>query len=233
VILNRLGGGDAILIGVYNAVLTIDCHARPDIHSIADLKGHTIAVTRLATSSYFAGVMTLASAGLKPEDVTWLQSGGVSESAAVLMAGQADAAMIGYPSSLQVVQAGYPRLASPAQLGEYGLFPNNAIAVRDAWLREPANHDVALRFLRAVNHGLQVARTDDAALRRVLRKYTQIEDEGTLQATVDYTREYFPTTLRVDERGIRNALRLLDHPAAADADPRQFFDNSLVDQIAG
>jgi ABC-type nitrate/sulfonate/bicarbonate transport system substrate-binding protein len=217
------------LIGVYNAVLTIDCHARPEIHAIAELKGRTIAVTRLATSSYFAGVMTLASAGLKPEDVAWLQSGGVSESAAVLLAGQADAAMIGYPTTLQAAQAGYPRLASPAQLGEYGLFPNNAIAARDTWLREPPNREVARRFLRAVNGGLEIARTDDAALQRVFRKYTQIDDE----ATINYTREYFPTTLRVDERGIRNALRLLDHPGAPNADPQQFYDNSLVDQIEG
>jgi NitT/TauT family transport system substrate-binding protein len=230
--LNRLGGGDLLLIGVHQGFFTIDAYAPPEIRSIADLKGRRIAVTRVGTSTYFAAVAALASAGLKPDDVAFVQSGGVSESATVLVAGQADAAMIGYPAAMRVEQAGFPRLFSFADLGDYGLYPTAVIAVPESWLREPRNRDIALRFLRALSAGLQIARTDPATFKRVVGQYTQTEDEPTLQATYDYLRAYFPQSLRVGERAILNALQLIDHPAARDADPKQFYDNSLVDEIS-
>ncbi|HLH22275.1 MAG TPA: hypothetical protein VK066_07115 [Chloroflexota bacterium] len=37
-LLNRLGGGDILLIGTFYSVLAIDCYARPEMHSIAELK---------------------------------------------------------------------------------------------------------------------------------------------------------------------------------------------------
>jgi hypothetical protein len=92
---------------------------------------------------------------------------------------------------------------------------------------------VALRFLRALHEGLHVSKTDAAAFKRVLRKYAQTDDEAVLQATFEYYRDYFPDSMRVDERAIRNALRLSDHPAAKDADPRTFYDNSLLDTFGG
>ena len=231
-ILNRLGGGDLLLIGVHQGFFTIDAYAPPEIRSIADLKGRRIAVTRVGTSTYFAAVAALASAGLKPDDVAFVQAGGVPEAASVLMAGQADAAMIGYPAAMRVEQAGFPRLFSFADLGDYGLYPTAVIAAPESWLREPRNRDIALRFLRALNAGLQVARTDVATFKRVVGQYTQTDDEATLQATFDYLRAYFPESLRVGERAIANALHLIDHPAARDADPKQFYDNSLVDEIS-
>jgi NitT/TauT family transport system substrate-binding protein len=232
VVHNRLGGGELLLIGCHECFFTIDAYARPELRGVSDLKGRTIAVTRIGTSSYFAGVAALASAGIKPDEVGFIQSGGVGESAAVLMAGQADAAMIGYPAAIRVEQAGFPRLFSFADLGDYGLYPTAVTAVRDSWLREPRNRDIALRFLRALNAGLQTARTDQAVFKRVVGKYTQTDDEPTLDATFEYFRTYLPQNLRVDEHAIRNTLDLLDHPSARDADPRQFYDNSLVDELA-
>ena len=231
-ILNRLGGGDLLLVGVHQGFFTIDAYAPPDIRSIADLKGRRIAVTRVGTSTYFAAVAALASAGLKPDDVAFVQAGGVPESATVLMAGQADAAMIGYPAAIRVEQAGFPRLFTFTELGDYGLYPTAVIAVPEGWLREPRNRETALRFLRALTAGLQIARGDPATFKRVVGQYTQTDDEATLQATYDYLRAYLPQNLRVGERAIVNALQLIDHPAARDADPKQFYDNSLVDEIS-
>ncbi|HZU07598.1 MAG TPA: ABC transporter substrate-binding protein [Chloroflexota bacterium] len=231
VLLNRLGGGDLLLIGMHMGFFVIDAYAKPEIRSIADLKGRRIAVTRIGTSTYFAGVAALASAGIKPDEVSFVQSGGVNESLAVLMAGGADAAMIGYPAGLRAEQAGFPRLFTFAELGAYGLYPTAVVATRDSWLREPRNRDIALRFLRALNEGLQLARTNEAAFKRAIRQYMQIEDEAMLQATFEYFRMYLPPSLRVEERAIQNALQFIDHPAAREADPRQFIDNSLVEAL--
>jgi hypothetical protein len=52
-----------------------------------------------------------------------------------------------------------------------------------------------------------------------------------LRATFEYYRKYFGDTLKVTERSYANLLQLLDHPKAKDADPKQFFNNSLLEQI--
>jgi NitT/TauT family transport system substrate-binding protein len=230
--LSRLGGSDITIIGTHGKSFSIGAWAKPEIRAISDLKGRTIAVTRFSSASHFAAIAMLASAGLAPEDVAFLQSGGVSESLAMLLSGQVDAAMISPPASLEAERAGYPRLAALWELGDYGLFPEEAIVVREQWVQEPANRDLTLRFLRAFDEAMALARTDAEATKRALAKYTQVEDPALLQGTFEFYQQFFPPTLRVDERTVANMLRTLDQPGAKDADPRQFFDNSLVDAIS-
>ncbi|MGZ9172116.1 MAG: hypothetical protein ACXW52_10970 [Candidatus Binatia bacterium] len=52
-----------------------------------------------------------------------------------------------------------------------------------------------------------------------------------LQASFEFFKDQFPQTLRVDERSYANLLRYLDHPKAAAADPKEFFDNRLLNDI--
>jgi ABC-type nitrate/sulfonate/bicarbonate transport system substrate-binding protein len=140
--------------------------------------------------------------------------------------------MMGPPQNLEAEKAGFHRLAALWDLGDYGRFPEEAIIVRESWLREPGHRDIALRFLRAFDEGFTLAKTDAAVTKNVLREYTRTDDEAVLQATFEFYSRFFPESLRVDERSVANMLRTLDQPGASEADPRQFFDNSLVDEIS-
>ena len=97
VVLNRFSGGDLLTIGAQTGVYTNDCFAKPEIKSIRDLKGKTIAVTRFGTSTHFAGLSTLRLGGLKPTDVVFVQLGASGEREAALSSGKVDATMLGYP----------------------------------------------------------------------------------------------------------------------------------------
>ena len=85
VVLNRFGGGDLITIGAQTGIYTIDCFSKPEIKSIRDLKGRTVAVTRFGTSTHFAGLSTLRLGGLKPTDVVFVQLGASGEREAALL----------------------------------------------------------------------------------------------------------------------------------------------------
>ena len=230
VVLNRFSGGDLITIGAQTGVYTTDCFAKPEIKSIRDLKGKTIAVTRFGTSTHFAGLSMLHLGGLKPTDVVFIQIGGSSEAIAGLSSGRVDAAMLGYPASEVALKKGFRQLTVLAK-GEDGAFPTTAIAARESWLKDSKNREIALNFLRAFTDGLTLARTNVALSKKVLRKYTRVDDEAVLQATFEYYKKYFGDTLKVDEKSYANLLQLLDHPKAKDADPKRFFDNSLLEQI--
>ncbi len=230
VVLNRLGGGDLITIGAQTGVYTTDCFAKPEMKSVNDLKGKTVGVTRFGTSTHFAALSMLRSAGLKPTDVTFIQIGGSAEAIAALRGGRLDAAMLGYPASEVALKNGFIQLSYLAKT-ENGAFPTTAIVARESWLKDTRNREVAMNFLRAFTEGLLLAKSDATISKKVLRKYTRVDDDGILMSTFDYYRKFFGDSLRINERSYANLLQLVDHPKAKGADPKQFFDNSLIDQI--
>ena len=229
IISSRLAGSDLIAIASPLSVLTIDAWAKPEIKSVSDLRGKRIGVTRFGASTHFAGLSMLDSAGIKPNEVVFIQNGGVGESLAALLGGRVDASMIGYPFGLRAKSAGFPLLFRPMD-SDYGLFPTAVIAARESWLKDPKNRKLAVDFLRALNEGLQVTRESPNAVKRALRKYTRVDDEALLQGSVEYFREAFPTTLRTPEKAMANALKFIDHPKAKQYDVTQAFDNSLVNE---
>ena len=227
IISSRLAGSDLIAIGCPLPVLTIDAWARPEIKSVNDLRGKRIGVTRFGASTHFAGLSMLDSAGIKPNEVVFIQNGGVGESLAALIGGRVDASMIGYPFGLRAKSAGFPLLFRPMD-SDYGLFPTAVIATRESWLKEPKNRRLAVDFLRALNEGLMLTRESADAVKRALKKYTRVDDEALLQGSFEYFHEAFPKTLRTPEKAMANALKFIDHPKAKQYDVTQSFDNSLV-----
>jgi len=230
IISSRLAGSDLIAIACPLPVLTIDAWAKPEIKSVSDLRGKRIGVTRFGASTHFAGLSMLDSAGIKTNEVTFIQNGGVGESLAALLGGRVDATMIGYPFGLKAKSAGFPLLFRPMD-SEYGLFPTAVIAARESWLKDPKNRKLAVDFLRALNEGLQLTRESPNAVKQALRKYIRVNDEALLQGSVEYFRDAFPSSLRTREKVMTNALKFIDHPKAKQYDVTQSFDNSLVDEI--
>ena len=230
IISSRLAGSDLIAIACPLPVLTIDAWAKPEIKSVTDLRGKRIGVTRFGASTHFAGLSMLDWAGIKPNEVTFIQNGGVGESLAALIGGRVDATMIGYPFGLRAKSAGFPLLFRPMD-SEYGLFPTAVIAARESWLKDPKNRKLAVDFLRALNEGLQLTRESPNAVKQALRKYIRVNDEALLQGSVEYFRDAFPSSLRTREKVMTNALKFIDHPKAKQYDVTQSFDNSLVDEI--
>jgi len=113
VISSRLSGSDLIAIASPLPVLTIDGWSRPEIKSIADVRGKRIGVTRFGASSYFSALSMLESGGVKPNEVVFIQNGGVGESYAALAGGRVDVCMIGYPFGLNAKNAGFNLLFRP------------------------------------------------------------------------------------------------------------------------
>ena len=229
VISSRLSGSDLVAIASPLPVLTIDGWSKPEIKSISDLRGKRVGVTRFGASSYFSALSMLESGGVKPNEVTFIQNGGVGESLAALMGGRVDVCMIGYPFGLNAQNAGFQLLFRPSQT-EYGLFPTAVIAARESWLRDAKNRRVAIGFLRALNEGLLLARENAAVTKKALKKFTRTDDDASLQGSYEFYKDAFPPTLKVVEKAMANALKFVDHPKAKQFDVRQSLDNSLVDE---
>ena len=229
VIASHLSGSDLIAIASPLPVLTIDGWSRPEIKSIDDVRGKRVGVTRFGASSYFAALSMLEAGGVKPNEVTFIQNGGVGESFAALQGGRVDVCMIGYPFGLNAKNAGFNLLFRPSQT-DYGLFPTAVLGARESWLKDPRNHKLTLDFLRAMAEAQQFARDNATVSKRALKKFTRVGDEALLQGSFEYYREAFPRSIRVNEKAMANALKFVEHPKAKQFDVRQSFDNSFVDE---
>jgi ABC-type nitrate/sulfonate/bicarbonate transport system substrate-binding protein len=229
VIASRLSGSDLIAIASPLPVLTIDGWSKPEIKSISDVRGKRIGITRFGASSYFSALSMLEFGGVKPNEVVFVQNGGVGESYAALNGGRVDVCMIGYPFGLNAKNAGFNLLFRPSQT-EYGLFPTAVIAARESWLKDTKNRKVAVDFLRALHEGQLFARDNAAVTKRALKKFTRVDDDASLQGSFEYYREAFPSSIRVLDKAMANALKFVEHPKAKQYDVKQSFDNSLVDE---
>src|ERR1051325_9241897 len=88
VIASHVSGSDLIAIASPLPVLTVDGWSRPEIKSVSDVRGKRIGVTRFGSSTYFAALSMLESAGIKPNEVVFIQNGGLGESCAALQGAQ-------------------------------------------------------------------------------------------------------------------------------------------------
>lgn len=229
VISSRLAGSDLIAIASPLPVLTIDGWAKPEIGSIAQVRGKRIGITRFGASTHFAALSMLESAGVKSNEAVFIQNGGVGESLAALLNGRVDVAMAGDPYGSKAKNAGFHLLFRPAQT-EYGLFPTSVVVARESSLKDIRSRRVAVDFLRALHEGTRLARENAAVTKKALKRFTRVEDDAALQATFESFKDAFSASLRVPEKAMAHAQKFVDHPKAKQADVKLFFDNTLIDE---
>ncbi len=106
--------------------------SRPDINSIADLKGKKIGVLDTTSINYPQALLVLKHAGLGASDVSVVTAGGQSSRLAALVAGRIDATPLSHTAWLQLQSQGYHLLWDyTKQTGN--LYDDNAFAMK-SWL---------------------------------------------------------------------------------------------------
>ena len=105
-------GDDLRLVAQVERTTVLDLIATPDIESISQLRGQTLAVD--APDNGFAIVLRkiLADAGLSATDYLLASAGGIAQRFAAVSEGRAAAALLGPPWSYEGLAAGLVRLTS-------------------------------------------------------------------------------------------------------------------------
>lgn len=224
-----LGGADVVMIGTLVPVFVTALFSRPEITSVADLRGKSIAVTGIGTTTDFAGRVALRRAGLEPlRDVAIIQAGGAPEVLAAIQSGNVAGGVLTAPNTLRAREAGLRELVDLTALRiPYEQAP---LGTTRRFIEEQPSTIRA--FLRAVTEGIAVAKQDRALAKRVLASYTRVDDDALLEETYRlYVEGALPRVPYVTREGVQTILELLDHPRAKEAMPEQFFDNRFVHEL--
>jgi NitT/TauT family transport system substrate-binding protein len=116
----------------------------PEIRRVEDLVGKTVAVDRLATLQDIVGRDLVKKKGVNPEQVTFIQTGSVSNSVQSLSQGTVAAAVLSLPHNVVMTQKGYRELASATEFNMRSA--SGGIATREAKLKqEPAQVKTVIR----------------------------------------------------------------------------------------
>ena len=224
-----LRGADLVLIGNTGNSLVFSIMSRPEIKQPANLKGKRVGVTRLGGSTDWALDAALKHWGLERRDLMVVQTGGMPEGLAGLIAGVFDAVVLSPPSNFKAAKAGMHELVDVGQLKI--IFPNTPLSTSESFVK--SNRDITLRFLRGFTQGLHRLRTDKEFSMKVLSKYTKVTDGETLaQLHQTYGMRYSGDRIPyVRAEGVEEILKRTPGKEARDAKAGSFFDNSVLTEL--
>lgn len=224
-----LRGADLVLVGNTGNSLVFSIMTRPELKQPANLKGKRVGVTRLGGSTDWALDAALKQWGLERREITVIQTGGMPEGLAGLMAGVFDAVVLSPPSNFRAVKAGMHELVDVGQLKI--VFPNTPVSTTQSFIK--GNRDSALRFMRGFSQGLNRLRNDKEFSMKVLSKYTKVTDTETLGQLhhtygVRYSGDRIPY---VRAEGVDEILKRTPGKEAREAKAGDFVDNSLLKDL--
>ncbi len=225
-----LNGADLRMLFASVNRLVFSIMTQPTIRQPEDLRGKTLGITRIGSSTHTAALVALQLWGLKPdEDVSLRQLQEVPAILAGMQAGQIDAGAVSPPTNARARQAGYNELINLATQGPE--YPSVAVGGPTAWI--DANQDAVRRFARAYVQGIQRFKRDKPWAIEVYRKYLKVDDPAVLDDTYNQFSSYIPMPPYVSEAGLSRLLQDLvaDDPRLVGRSASDWVDGRFVREL--
>jgi ABC-type nitrate/sulfonate/bicarbonate transport system substrate-binding protein len=147
----RLQGGGPILIASFLNSLQYRLVVRPEIRTVADLKGKHVGVAGFGLGAHRGAQIMLAKLGLNPDtEVTMLQIGGDPTRMAALLAGTIDGSVFNPPLYKRALEGGMRVLANIEDME----FPVQASALVTTDRFTKKNYDLTRRAARSSNRSM-------------------------------------------------------------------------------
>ena len=224
----KLEGADLLYIASCLPTFVFQIYARPEIKSLADLRGKTVAVTQPAASTDYAMRIVLRRNGLEPDkDVKILFSQDINAVFTSVNVGNAAAGIMSAPTSLRAKAAGLKPIVNVTELKIPFLF--TGVLSSPKIIRE--KNETVIRFLRGYIEAMAVIRKDREVTIRSLGKFLKTTDREVLESVYEEYKEVFPKSPLVTAAEVKAVLDAAKSPKAKQMKPEEFFDNALVQKI--
>ena len=155
---------------------------------------------------------------------------GVPEMLPAMAAGALHGGVMSPPTNMIAIRAGYKELAFLPQIGVS--FQHTSLATSRRYLER--NRPTALKVMRAYRAAIERIKADKAFTVKTLAKYMNTQDNVVLDYSYNTGEPLFRPLSYPTMEGIQAALDFLGdkEPKAKLAQPKDFVDASLLDEIA-
>ena len=223
-----LAGGDLVAIAVGVPTYGFSLYGRAEVKDIKSLQGKVVGIMSKGSSSEHAVIALLQRYNLLPgRDVKFVYLGGVREVVAAIDRGIVSAGVLSAPTTLIARRLGQKELVNIATLGLP--YIHSGVATRRSFARQQPER--IRSYLRAYIAAIKVANEDAETSKRALARYLVTKDAAILEEAYQTFRGVFPRIPYVAEDYIKSVLAVSDHPKAAAADPKDFFDNRFLKEL--
>ncbi len=199
------------------------------ITSIAQLKGQTIAVTRIGNADYFAWQTIAAKQGWKLDDLKFVSANDVPGQVALLKTNNVQAIAVSPPNNVLALQAGAHEILDTAVYSEPE--QNVGIATTRKYLTE--NRAAVLGVVKASVEAMARWKKDPAFVKDVIKKYLKTDDPQFLDVGYSAYTNAFPQAPYPSEAGLARVIEQVSSgtPKAKDLKPAQMIDRSFVQEL--
>lgn len=226
-----VAGEDLVFVGGLFNTYVYSLIVAPDVITPDQLRGQSVAVSRVGSSSDAAMRAALESFGLKPdEDVTILELGGQSQRVAALESGQVAGTVVSIPDSSRATEAGFHQLLDMSTLN--APYQHTAIATTRSYIQD--HREVVVAFMRAMVEAIHHMKSDRQGTMDVIARELKLDpqkDADLIAASYD---QLVPTYLQdVPEPTLPGIQTLIDqavaeNPAAANYRAAEMVDTTIL-----
>jgi ABC-type nitrate/sulfonate/bicarbonate transport system substrate-binding protein len=224
----HLAGNDIIYVGAAVDKSSLMLIGEPGVTSFPDFRGKTIATTSPGAFGEVALFQTAKEFGMRPGEDFALNYSTNSETVyAAFVSKATQGAITSPPTSLRLLDEGYPLVIDYYQRGLKIVGPG--VSVTRSFTRTHPNTIKA--FLRAYLDATKRIFDDPAYATDVSRRYTKVDDPKVLAQDYELGLKVWNKDLTVDRAAIEVVLQNSPLQNAKDADPAEFYDNSLIAEV--
>jgi len=231
VVAARVEGAEIVLLACPSNLEPIFLITRPEIKSVAELKGKSSAVTRIGSSTHFYLRAALRVVGLDADkDMTILQLGAGPEMATALESGRIAVAALNTRYAIPFLRRNWPVLVDLTKTDL--VYPSACVTGSRAFVK--AEPKVVEDFLSGYIAGIQLIKKDAAFAGRSLVKWTREKDDYVVSKSIETNARTVKAQPYVPDKGIENILKDLasrrNVPKEFYGRPELFRDNGPLDR---
>ena len=226
----KLQGADLVMVAGFLNHLQYRLVARPEIKSVAELKGKRVGVSRFGAGADRATRLLLSKLGLHPEkDVVLVQVGGAPTRLSALSANAIDAAIVDPPDHKKAQEAGMRVLANMEEMNIP--FQHTGLVTSRAQLAKAP--DIARRVIKSFVEGIHLASVNAEVPKKAFRKYMRLQQERELDDAYQILRGFMQRKPYPTLDGFKAVFTELAEqiPAAKNADPKDFVDTRILEEL--
>jgi ABC-type nitrate/sulfonate/bicarbonate transport system substrate-binding protein len=224
----HLAGADIIYVAAPVDRNSLILFGQKEITSFESLRGKAIATTFPGAFGEIAVRMTARKQRMEVgKDFKLLFHRSPPEALQTFLAGNADALIISPPQSELAKQKGYPVIIDYFKEGLKIIGPGTAVT-REFSQKYP---NTIKAYLMSYLDGLKRTLEDEDFARKIETKYTKISDPKILAENYQQGLRVWNKDMSIDPTAIRVVLDESPDPKAKTADPKRFYDNSIIEAV--
>ncbi len=229
VVTAQAAGTDLVMIAGFVNTSLFRVVAGPGITSIDQLKGKTVAVTRIGNADYFAWQTIAAKQGWKTTDLNFVAANDVPGQVTLLKTGNAQAIAVSPPNNILAVQAGGKEILDTGQFKE----PEQQVGIVATRKYLTENRAAALGVVKASIEAIARWKKDKAFVQNVIKTYLKNDDPTFLDVGSTAYLDYFPEAPYPSEPGFARVIEQVttQNAKAKDLKTSQLMDTSFVKEL--